>query len=260
MSRCHALKKDKTLCRNYAEVLEESESTITYSPFCHIHKHPIITWKQLYRLARGMEWSTARCTHIAFLLENELVEVKKEDFATLHTEHNYVYFVLLCSRWITGFHRDWNPLVFDKAVTYLWQWHTAVGPVQIKLEDFHTLAKVSSWDVVVKRCPLNQHTQNAWKTWLWKFFETEEGTALLFDTTLDDAIEGVEQWLATKVLPMKEVFQKQMKLSKSVAKAKKRVRMNVLRKDLMEITWHPDRVVDWCFDEEDKEVIGVFTR
>jgi hypothetical protein len=266
MSRCHALKKDKSLCRNYAEVLEENEDVITYSPFCHIHKHPTITWK---RLARGMEWSTARCTHLSFLLEHELLEVKKEMFATLDPEKNYVYFVLLCARWLPGFHRSWNPQLFDEAVTYLWKWHMAIGPVQIKTEDFHTLTKVSSWDLVAKRCPLPHH---AWKTWLWKFFETEEGIALLFDTSLDDGIDEVQTWLATKTVAMTDIFQKQMKLSKAVGKAKQRVKMNMIRKDLMELTWHPDRVVDWCFDNEDihvlknmksledKEVIGVFEK
>ena len=26
--------------------------------------------------------------------------------------------------------------------------------------------------------------------------------------------------------------------------------------ELLPITWHPDRVWDWCFDEEDKQVAG----
>ncbi len=258
MSQCHALTKDLSLCRNFGEVLEENTDTITYSGFCHIHRLPKVTPKQLYKLARHMEWSTGRCTHITYLLEEEVVEVKKEDFAKLSADNNYTYFVLLCARYVKGFHRDWNPFLFDNAATYLWEWRNAIGPVTITFEDFHTLAAVSSWDIVAKRCPLNEHTEKSWRDWLWKYFETEEGKAYLFDMKLYDSVEDVKGWLNTKQRPYEEIFITMMDLSKKVARTKCRVRTNKIREDLMRITWHPDRVVDWCFDEEDKELLCFF--
>jgi hypothetical protein len=215
-----------------------------------MHKRHIYTWKEVKKLARQMEWSVARCTHIEFLLEHQLFEVKKEDIAQLDPEQNYMYFILLCSRWTSGFHRNWNPHLFDRAVSYLWKWYNAIGPLQIKIQDFHTLANASSWSAVAKSYPYNN---SEWFKWMWKYFDTEEGKAHLFDKELDDEIDDVAQHLATQ-----ENFRKQIGFCKSVGKAKCRVRMNVIRKDLMETTWHPKRVVNWCFDEEDKELIGVF--
>jgi hypothetical protein len=255
MSQCHALTKDKSLCRNFGEVLEENQNTIIYSGFCHIHRFPKVKPKEFYRLVKNMEWSNSRCTHIPYLLQEELFEVTKEDVSKLTHENNYTYFILLCSRYVKGFHRDWNPSIFDNAVRYLWKWHNAIGPVEIKLEDFHTLTSVSSWSIIAKLCPYNDQR---WSKWLWKYFETEEGMPHLFDISFEKAKGEVEQWLETKQIPTVETFHKMMNLSKKVARAKCRVRMNKIRKDLMETTWHPARVVDWCFDEEDKEFLGFF--
>ena len=30
-----------------------------------------------------------------------------------------------------------------------------------------------------------------------------------------------------------------------------------IRDEVMPIAWHPDRVIDWCFDEEEKRLCGV---
>lgn len=259
MSQCHALTKDRSLCRNFGEVLEEGEDTITYSGFCHIHRFPSLTTKEFYSSAKNMEWNTGRSKHITYLLQEEIFEVKKEDFAKLTKENTYMYFFLLCSRYVKGFHRDWNPVLFDNALINLWQWHNAIGPVEIKLEDFHRLTAVSSWDIVAKRCPLNKNIEKKWRDWLWKYFETPEGMPHLFDSSFDTAKEGVEKWLVTKQLPIQETFIKMMDLSKKVAKAKCRVKVNKIREDLMIATWHPQRVVDWCFDEEDKEMLGFFS-
>ena len=259
MSQCYALTKDLSLCRNFGEVLEENTDTITYSGFCHIHRLPNVTPKQLYKLARHMEWSTGRCTHITYLLEEKVVEVKKEDFAKLSADNNYTYFVLLCARHVKGFHRNWNPFIFDNAVTYLWQWRNAIGPVTITLEDFHTLTAVSSWDIVAKRCPLNEHTEKSWRDWLWKYFETEEGKAHLFDVKLDESVAEVNKWLLTKQIRMEETLRIIIHYSKKVVKIKCRVRTNKIREELLIKTWYPERVVDWCFDEDDKELLGFFT-
>jgi hypothetical protein len=142
----------------------------------------------------------------------------------------------------------------------LWEWHNAIGPIQIVKEDFHTLASVSSWDIVAKRCPLNQHTEKSWRDWLWKYFETEEGKTHLFDIKLYDAVEDVKRWLSTKQRPYEEIFTTIMDLSKKVVRSKCRVRTNIIREDLMQTAWHPERVVDWCFDEEDKGLLGFFTK
>jgi hypothetical protein len=249
MSQCHALTKDESLCRNYGEVLEEN----TYSGFCHIHRFPNLKPQELYRLTKNMEWSHSRCTHIAYLLQEELFAVTKEDVAKLNQMNTHTYFVLLCAKYVKGFHRDWHPMLFDNAVTNLWRWHNAIGPVTITQNDLHTLAAVSAWDIVAKRCSL---LEKSWCDWLWKYFETPEGMPHLFDSVK----EGVEKWLLTKQIPMVETFQKMMDLSKKVAKAKCRVKTNKIRQELMEITWHPQRVVEWCFDEEDKELLGFFSR
>ena len=29
----------------------------------------------------------------------------------------------------------------------------------------------------------------------------------------------------------------------------------MIKEELLPIAWHPDRVIDWCFDEDEKEVL-----
>ncbi len=261
MSRCYAITKDGSMCRNYGEVLEESDDIVTYNHFCHIHKHHHLSWKDVKKRARNMEWSVGRTTHVTHMLEHQLFSVKKEEFAELDAEKNYVWFTLQCAKHTPGFHRDWNPSVFDASVKRLWTWLHMIGPVQVTIQDMHVMANKSSWSLVAKFCPMNELTKPTWRKWMWSYFETEEGKAHLFDTSLDDEIDEVQQVLARHPTMLKEeidVFKKQIELSKSVAKAKCRVRMNIFREDLVRNTWHPDRVVDWCFDEEDKVLLGFF--
>jgi hypothetical protein len=250
--------KNGSMCRNYGEVLEENDDIVTYNHFCHIHKNQLMnmTWKNVRSRAHNMEWSTARMTHITHLLEHQLLSVKKEEFAQLNPERNYVWFTLQCAKHVPGFHRDWNANVFDASVKCLWGWLHMIGPVQVKIDDLHVMVSKSSWSSVAKQCPMNETTKPTWRKWLWSYFDTEEGKAHLFDKSLDDEIEEVQQALSQVPEEEIKVFQKQMELCKSVAKAKCRVRMNVIREDLVKTAWHPDRVMKWCFDEEDKDFLG----
>ena len=37
---------------------------------------------------------------------------------------------------------------------------------------------------------------------------------------------------------------------------KKKEQIKLILKELIEKTWHPDRHIDWCLDEDDKKFIN----
>ena len=54
-----------------------------------------------------------------------------------------------------------------------------------------------------------------------------------------------------------------MNLSSYAAQAIEKVKVRRRRKlqlarELIQIAWHPDRAVDWCFDEDDKKFMEIY--
>lgn len=267
MSRCYAFKKDFSPCRNYAVILEKTDSSITYAPTCKLHEGFFDKWcKRLPRLGRNTEsYPGYRYHHVKRVLEDFVVEVKKEDIEGLLTDNNYTHLILLCAKYVDGFKRSWNPSAFDKAVRNIWWQIFAYGPVNVCSMDLVCMLKcydgplVDSFYKVLTMFPENL-AQEPWddewmrvidvlvdKTWLkWEpdLVKSEHITQLKEKSKwlprLQNLVENGS--VETKLKEVKKTFYKEQK-----------EKQDSVKEELMAVTWHPDRFVEWCMDWEEKE-------
>jgi hypothetical protein len=151
MSRCYALKYDRSPCRNYASVLKRTSDHILYAPTCHYHTHFFEDWENgehreinyIYiEHFEGMYPFTER------ILRDGVVDVSKRDIEridmrTLETSQKdayYAQFILLCAKYVEGFESSWNDELVNATLRTLWWQSRAIGPVPVTFNDILLLS------------------------------------------------------------------------------------------------------------------------
>ena len=266
MSRCYALTKDNKPCRNYGIVLEDSED-ILYAPTCHHHPNFFDTWcKRLPRLGYSIEsYPQIRYHHVRRVLEEGIVDVKKEDIERLPEGRNYTHLILLCAKHVEGFKRSWNPAVFDRCVRNIWWQVFAVGPVNVSSQDLVALLKcydgplVKSFYTILTKFPENEY-QEPWETeWLRVTEVLLENSYLKWDPDLLNSENFQMLKEKTKRFPRLQTLLEDGTLETKIRSVKKnfykrqKETMDSVKEELVMVTWHPDRFVEWCMDWEEKE-------
>ena len=264
-----------TPCRNYGSIIEESGDTTVYSATCK--KHSSYDFKQhLVTRAQALEWDSIEYNYFKRLLEDGVIEIKKEDISAL-PRANYTHFLLLCAKYVKEFEFDWQTKRSQAALGNLWWQSRALsGPVYVSKKDIITLASTSDNPLTTLSYCLaafpgvkyQQPTKEEWIRFLDYFFDSsasseESGKLSLPHPFIVD--KEFSERTAKLCEPFGNTFMKEFLLSgefiKYVKEKKKsfykslKDQMDSVKGELVEICWHPDRYMDWCMDWEEKEWI-----
>ena len=265
MSRCYALTKNFKPCRNYGTVLEGSSDTIEYSPTCRHHTNFFDTWcKRLLRLGYAIEWSPIVYNHIRRVLEEGIVEVKKEDIERL-PEGRYTHLILLCAKHVEGFQRSWNPAVFDRCIKNIWWQVFAVGPVNVSSQDLLALLKaydeplVQSFYTLLTKFPDSGYQEPHEEQWLRVVEVLVENSYLKWHPDILNPEHFQKLKEKTRRFPRLQSLiedgslEEKLRSSKLNFYKRQKESMDSVKEELMAYTWHPDRFMEWCMDWEEKE-------
>lgn len=266
MSRCYALTNTFKPCRNYADVLNRDSETILYAPTCRKHTKYFDSWcSGLPRIGRRIEWYAIKYNHIKRVVEDGIVDVKKETIQSLPEGRNYTHLILLCAKYVDGFKRSWNPAAFDRSLRNIWWQIFAAGPVDVCSQDLVVLMKcydeplVQSFYTLLTKFPDSGYqepyeeewfrvvdvlVENSYLKWEPDLLNPEHFQMLKTKTTRFPRLHKLveEGSLEKKLRNTKETFYKQQKES-----------IVSVKEELIAFAWHPDRFMEWCVDWEEKE-------
>jgi hypothetical protein len=266
MSRCYALTNQGTPCRNYGSILENSDNKILYSPTCSKHKSYDFK-KDLLTRAQALEWDSIEYNYYKRVLEDGVLEITKEDIDSL-PKANYTHFLLLCAKYVNGFEFNWNKGRSLAALANLWWQSRSVGPIYVSKGDIIKLAQ-TCWNDITTLCyclasfpgeKYLQPTKDEWIRFLDYYFdelksiciptfvskEFAENTSKLCQSFHNTFMKGfLDSGEFTKYIEQKKKsFYKYLK-----------DKMDSVKEELVEVTWHPDRFMNWCMDWEEKDWI-----
>lgn len=266
MSSCFALTQTGARCRGFAEIVTETDDVIEYSVTCAKHRNYFADktkWiKNLRKTARDLEYYPAKRIHIESILQCGVITLQKEDIMMLKgkkdgVNNNYTYFILCCARYVEGFHRDWNPDVFDDSMKTLWIIYGSIGYVTIKMDDFINMIRCSSLTLALSYISLPVVYSAAVTKFFDKFFLTNFGQQYFY---LQSAKEDIEQLLSWVLINISEAasitIRKYIEKNRKQFYDAKKKDIQPIFQELIETTWHPSRVFDWCFEECEKRFIN----
>lgn len=245
-------------------MLEEDSKTILYSPTCRHHKTFFDTWtKRLPRLGYAIEWS-CMYNHVQRVLEQGIVEVKKEDIEGLPVDR-YTHLILLCAKYVEGFKRSWNPALFDRCLKNIWWQVFAVGPVNVSVEDLLVLLKaydeplVQSFYTVLTKFPDTGYQEPQEDQWLHVIEVLVKNSYLKWEPELLNPEhlkvlkEKTRRWARLQSLIENGSLEEKLRSSKMNFYKCQKESIQTVKEELMEVTWHPDRFMKWCMDWVEKK-------
>lgn len=251
MSHCHALKKNNTKCRAFASIESCSDDLIIYSHTCKAHTKYFDTFKFTKSLVESLEFWPGISEFLKNAFELGLLCVKEDFIASLSNHSKYSYFYLLAAKYSEGF-RPWNPPLYKKTFKLMWVWIGRIGPVQISYSDLMALAKldpvpgfytmvfsrdsrIMSWMLIYDLC--------ASQDWFEIMYHTDAATHEHHITQSKEHFRQPNE--------LHEELQEWFTLIKD--SYYKNIRQRIpFKEELNAIAWCPERVVQWCLDEEDK--------
>ena len=266
MSRCYALTGNHKPCRNYGVVLEKDSEQVLYAPTCRHHTHYFDSWSErLHRFGKGLEWSQPYYNHVKRVLEEGIVEIKKEHIEGLPEQRNYTHFILLCAKYVIGFKRSWNPVAFDRSLRNIWWQIFAVGPIYVSSQDLVLLMKcydeplVKSFYTVFTKFPDTGYQEPHEEDWFRVIEVVLENTYLKWEPDLllpehfQTLKEKTTRFPRLQKLVQDGRFEEKLRSAKESFYKHQKESIESVKEELMAVCWHPDRYMDWCMDWEEKE-------
>ena len=269
MSGCLALSKDCRLCSNYAAITKDPEGNSIRGFTCKQHigffKDPKKI-KRLWFVAIGWKGGYAHYLHVSpwiikwieSCIIERVIHISREDIQTLlqrgSTTAKWGYFLLLCARHVEGFSYSWNPKLWETTVRTLWIWSKRIGAIQITNKDLQEFTCV--------------------KGGLIEFYKglvtiaNEQNTEDVFQYIEDCSINKPE-WFETFLgIPIEEHnkhvsgLTTQVRYTAWILTKKKRLfdkhvaRTQLIKQELLAVTWHPSRSRGWIFTSDELKEIG----
>jgi hypothetical protein len=267
MSCCYALTKEKKPCRNYSPVKEVNEDIIFYETTCQHHMNFFDSWKhRLPRYAFRVEWNPIYYNHIKRVLENNLVEIGEEDIKKLNPNF-HVHFLVLCVKYCK-IKYEWNEDLFDTALTAVHWQRRAYGPIYVSVEDLLNLLSCISDPFLAFEKALTTYDANKsqepieddWTLFLKVILHTKWAELILPSSVLDEPTFLEPILLKCKKNSCKNLIKVLENNFRTILTECRKDLYTVVKKDmevvkeeLMAMTWHPDRVFKWCLNTEEKE-------
>lgn len=256
MSCCYALTKNFKRCRNYASIPHYSEDE-EEQPSYTCQKHKLYFKKPL--TLRSIHWENQVYLRSAFSLG--LIKVSKEFVSSIPIiPHSYCYFLMLCARYIPEWEPSWNLNLWTASVPYILKHINSIGPFHISnllVKSFiNVKGGISYFYNAIQMYPNN----------------TTIGTNLniLMQVTAADPLfscvseEIHKKYIALTVQELKrknhaetarfleEDFLETISANRKIFYWRCKNKTQIIKEDLIAMTWHPDRFMKWCLDEEEK--------
>jgi hypothetical protein len=270
MSRCYALTNKGTPCRNYGTILSQSDGEIVYSPTCK-HHNGYDFKKHLVTRAQSLEWDSVEYNYFKRVLEDGVLEIEKEDINSL-PKGNYTHFLSLCSHFVKDFKFDWNTRRSQAALANLWWQSRSVGPIYVSKSDVITLASTSknpltTLSYCLAAFPGEQYqepTKEEWIRFLDYFFDNSDSGKISlphphflskeFSEKTGMLCDSFKNKFMKEFLKSGD-FTEYVKGKKQSFYKKQKESIDSVKEELVMVTWHPDRFVEWCMDWEEKKWI-----
>jgi hypothetical protein len=262
MFLCHAVKTNGRPCRAYASVLEKSvdrEGTlvITYSHTCRHHQHFFDgdAWKHKYLspIWYNELWRVPH-RHVEYVLSSGAVTITKADVEWFAVEGCTWYLFVLLARHVPAARRDWNPLVWEKAQSMIWRHIDSIGPVSLNYVDLRaTICDAQELALCLKKFPRHRDPSHEW--WLTAvkllLILGEEGE-ILKDPQLETCLSlacSAELPILKSMIEEGEILNLLLtERAAFYAKCIAGIRLSNFREELLAVTWHPSRALNWCVD------------
>lgn len=259
MSRCYALTKEEKPCRGFGEILSRTDEEIIYSPTCK--KHSGYEFKKiLVTNAQSLEWDSIYYNYYKRVLEDGVLEITKQDIEEL-PQGNYTHFLFLCAKYVPGFHFNWNRKRSLATLANLsWQ-RRSVGPVYVSKDDVILFASTIGSPVATLLYCLSyypsktysQPDKEEWIRFIDHFFETDIGkralgipSLLTLHTYIEEICKKTQGTVMLELLD--SIFQEYVKDKKKKFYLSFKDRTNTFKEELVKVTWHPNRFINWCLD------------
>jgi len=182
----------------------------------------------------------------------------------MHAKHYYSYFMFLCAKYAHphGFDYRWNIPLLDLTIRNIWRWSGSIGPVTVTIKDLVDIISTDPKELFYKAIYLYpystfQYSSSQWKNFFTECFERDWFIPILHVSEQHDSmIESV-----CKILEEKQVNTSFLRVNYKEWFADEKARYFMMLKDkipqnlkehLIEVAWGPDRVTDWCMDEDAK--------
>ena len=266
MSRCYALKENLQPCRNYGMVLERTEDTILYSPYCKKHQRERGTFYTV-----SLEFHDRVRNYMERGLKDGVLDISEQFVRNLSNRgpnRNITFFILLLARWLPGFKRDWCPIIFDRSLGSLLVKMESEGPIQVTINDIITMAKCvgtpsEGFFAVLKGFPeeraMYEPSRDKWYGYVLDMLDSDWGKSVKLDSKILDSInwDSMKEFCRDRHMSNLVPLVQSGLLYDMVKKAKEdlyqeaRNRIVGVKEELLEITWSdPIWVKDWCMEWE----------
>ena len=285
MSACYAFTKKDKPCRNYACIKSQTDATINYGYFCRSHEHlerdKDKLWQMIIDNCENLDYNPENRRRIRALLNSGLIKVSKEmlrlRLPLVLRARDFALFFCYVLQATPDFKRDWCPTLWKRCVVILWNWSRAMGPLLIDWE--HVQAAIclredplAFYDGMAWRIsPMaEQYTPELWQQFFWNSVRNRPDWFAAF-TAKDynahqkewtecilksEANHVVEEKLKTifqiPVLERTPDFWRWIAQCKQERKQELRQQVGRFKERLMAATWHTNRFVRWCLDEDEK--------
>ncbi len=235
----------------------------------------------------NLEFDHYKTWYIKELLYHQLLVPDQEflQFFINKRSNKYAYFLMLLCQEVPTlkvalFQNRYLPLAF-----YLWHKLASVGPVTIGFREISSMLclvhdPLAFYNGCVAQCWIHQSARfprQKWFDFLEHCFKEHPAWAEAF---LSIPLEKHKEYLRDPIFPYYDLSKDPQKLSsfhrgpdflllrtlwlesedwwntlrsmKQTLKILHKTRMDLVKEDLMAATWHPNRFMRWCLDEEDK--------
>jgi hypothetical protein len=261
---CHALKANGRPCHAYGSVLErgvDRDGTLvtTYSHTCRHHQHFFDgdAWKKKYLSSIWYQdiWHIPH-HHIEYVISSGAVEVTQDDVAAVESKGDSWYLFVLLARHVPAARREWNPSLWEKAQFMIWRRIDSIGPVSLDYIDLRrTICEPFAQELALclNRFPRHRETSKEW--WLTAvkllLILGDEGEILK-----DPQLETCLSLACRPELPILKSMIEQGEILNLLlteraafyANCVAGVSLSTFREELLSVTWHPSRAIDWCMD------------
>jgi len=213
----------------------------------------------------NLEFHSILRNHVKNALKQDIIRPPEEFVKKMHLKNYYSYAMFLFAKYSHpyGFNYRWNMPLLDLTIRNLWKWSGAIGPVTVTISDLVDIISIDPNELFYKAIYLYpystfQYTPSHWKNFFTECFEKEWFTPILHvSDNHDGKIEAT-----CKMLEDKQVDTTFLRVSYKEWFADEKARyfkmlQSVVPQDvkdhIIEVAWGPDRMVEWCLDEDAKQ-------
>ncbi len=228
---------------------------------------------------KNLDYHVEERRRIHGLLHSGLIKVSKEDLRSrlplVVRARDFALFFCYLLQVTPDFERSWCHTLWKRCTSVLWNWSRAMGPLLIDWE--HVQAAIclrndplAFYEGLSLRGapPTDQYTPELWHQFFWNSVRNRPDWFAAFASK--DYAAHQEAWTET-ILKGQQTVEPQLRIvfqipvlettpdmwrwiqqCKQDRKQELRRQVGQFKERLMAATWHPNRFVRWCLDEDEK--------